>query len=117
MPLPDFTEATIWTRLMAATLTFVVLAGSAAAVVVFAMMLVLFSTDGASGSQFNNVSLSRAVWGVALSLSVAVVLPPLMLLFKASPVHSLVPAGVGFVLAGLVTLWFVIMNVGGQTGG
>lgn len=117
MPFPDLAESTLWTRLMAATITFIVLAGSAAAVVVFAMLMVLFSADGGSGSQFNNALLTRATWGVALSLGVALVMPPLMILCKASPVHSLVPAGVGFVGAGSVTLWFVIVNLGGQTGG
>jgi len=117
MSLPDFAEATIWTRVLAAVIAFVALAGTAAVAVVFAMMMVLFSADGGGNSDFNDVLFGRAAWIVGLSLGVAVLLPPLMLLFKASPVHSLIPAGIGFVMAGVMTLWFVMVNIGGQSGG
>ena len=117
MPLPDFNEATIWTRILAAIIAFAALAGVAAVTVVFAMMIVLFSADRGGNSQVVDVYFHRAAWTVACSLGVAVLLPPLMLLFRASPIQSMIPAGLGFVVAGATTLWFVMVNLGGQTGG
>lgn len=117
MPIPDLAEATVWTRVLTAIIAFVALAGVAAVVIVFAMMMVLFSADSGRSSNVHDAFFDRAAWIVGCSLGVAVVLPPLMLLFKASPVHSMIPAGLGFITAGGMTLWFVMVNLGGQSGG
>ncbi|MEM6365284.1 MAG: hypothetical protein AAF745_12720 [Planctomycetota bacterium] len=113
MLVPEFAEATVWTRMLVAAITFVVLAGIAAAGIVVAMMMVLFSADGGETHNFNEAMFYRAGWSVVVSLAVAIVVPPLMLVFKASPLQSLVPAGLGFLMAGILTLWFVIVNLGG----
>ncbi|MEM8736066.1 MAG: hypothetical protein AAGG44_17685 [Planctomycetota bacterium] len=114
MHLPDFTEATLWTRLLAALVTLIALAGTAAISIVFAMMLVLFSADGSGSADFKEIYLERAAITVGVALGVAVLLPPLMLLFRMSATHSLIPAGLGFLVAGGTTLWFVVLNLGGQ---
>lgn len=117
MPFPDFAEATIWTRILAASIAFITLAGVAAVAIVFAMMMVLFSADSGGSNEFNDAFSTRAFWIVACSLGIAVVLPPLMLLCKASALHSMIPAGVGFMIAGGMTLWFVMVNLGGHASG
>ena len=115
MQIPDFTEATFWTRFLGAVVAFVSLAGAAAGALVFAMMMVLFSADGKSASEVDDTLFNRVAIVVVASVAVAVVIPPIMLLCRASAVHSAVPAGLGFIVAGVATMWYVLVNLGGQS--
>ncbi|MEM6689023.1 MAG: hypothetical protein AAF664_06320 [Planctomycetota bacterium] len=112
MNMPDLSDFSLSTRLLAAGITFIVLAGVAAVGVVFAMMLVLLSADGTSTSQFDQRVPSITPNLIAGSLIAAVVLPPIMMIFKASPIQSLIPAGIGFVSAGIGVLTIVMRSLG-----
>ncbi|MEM7558900.1 MAG: hypothetical protein AAF394_07240 [Planctomycetota bacterium] len=107
----DFSEQSIGIRLLAAATILVTLAGIAAGAVVAAMMMVLFSVEG-PGRQLDETALKWAMWTLGGSLGIAVLMPPVLVLCKASPSVTLLPAGIGFVLAGFTTLWFVVQNLG-----
>ena len=83
----------------------------AAAILVFAMMMVLFSADGKNAAEFSDqVFHSRAILVVS-ALALGVVIPPLLLVLRVPTLWCLLPAGLGFVVAGGVTLWTIIQNV------
>lgn len=115
MQIPDFTEATFWTRFLGAVIVFVTLSAAAAGGLVFAMMMVLFSADGKSASEVDDTLFNRVAIVVVASVAIAVVVPPVMLLCQASAVHSAIPAGLGFIAAGVATMWYVVQNLGGQS--
>lgn len=112
MSVLDFGEWTIGMRLLAAVVILLILAVLAAALVVFAMMMVLFSLDAQSAEQLNETTFRRAAWIVGGSLVISVVLPPILILSRVSPTISLIPAGIGFLAAGAVTLGLVVSNLG-----
>jgi hypothetical protein len=107
----DFSEQPLGIRALAAITVLIILAAIAAGIVVFAMMMVLFSVDG-SGRQAGESSIKCGMWTVGLSLGLAVAAPPILVLLRASPALSLLPAGLGFITAGMTTLWLVIQNLG-----
>ncbi|WP_168566017.1 hypothetical protein [Crateriforma spongiae] len=107
----DFSEQSLGIRTLAAVTVLIILAVIAAGVVVFAMMMVLFSVDGPD-HRMNDSTLKWGIWIVGISLGLAVLVPPILVLLRASPAISLLPAGLGFVAAGLTTLWLVVQNLG-----
>lgn len=115
MLIPDFTQATFWTRFLGAIIAFVTLAGAAAGALVFAMMMVLFSADGKSASEVDDKLFNRVAMVVVASVAVAVIIPPVMLLCRASAVHSAIPAALGFIAAGVATMWYIFVNLGGHS--
>ena len=108
----DLADATIWTRILAALLAFLVLAGCAVATLVGAMMFVLFSADATSAADHSDLLFNRVMYIVLFSLCVAVFLPPIMLVFKMPATHSAIPAGVGFTCAGVATMWYIMATLG-----
>lgn len=108
----DLEGATIWMRILAALLSFLVLAACAAGALVAAMMFVLFSADATSAADHDDALFNRVMWTVLFSLTIAVILPPIMLLFKMSATHSAIPAGVGFTCAGVATMWYIMVTLG-----
>jgi hypothetical protein len=112
MNILDLEGATIWIRLLAAVLAFLVLAAIAAGALVGAMMFVLFSADATSTADHDDVLFNRVMYTVLFSLAAAVILPPIMLLFKMSAIHSAIPAGIGFTCAGVATMWYILVTLG-----
>ena len=112
MDILNLEGASIWMRILAAVLAFIVLSGAAAAALVASMMFVLFSADGMNSAEPNNAIFNRMMYAVLASLAVAVVVPPVMLLFRMSPIHSAIPAGIGFTCAGMTTMWYIMSSLG-----
>ncbi|MEM1067338.1 MAG: hypothetical protein AAGI63_00475 [Planctomycetota bacterium] len=111
MNILDFSEQSLGMRILAAITLLTILAVIAAGAVVFAMMMVLFSVDG-TGRQIDESVIKWSTWAVSLSLGVAVLAPPVLVLCRASPSISLLPTGLGFIIAGITTLWIVAQNLG-----
>ena len=110
--MPDFTTASMGTRLLAAVIALMVLAGMAAGTIVFSMMMVLFSADGSSAAEFDERVFQTIAYTVLGALAVAVLLPPVLMLCRVSAVYCAIPAGLGFIVAGLATMWYVMANLG-----
>jgi len=108
----DVEGASIWMRILAAALAFVVLAACAAGALVAAMMFVLFSADASSSKDHDDLLFNRAMYTVVISLAIAVIVPPIMMLFKISATYSAIPAGVGFTCAGVATMWYIMVTMG-----
>ena len=113
--LPDVSNSPVGMRILAAIISFVALAGIAAACVVFAMMMVLFSADGKSAGEVSDVLFHRTALIVIVSLVVAVAVPPLLMLFRFSATQSVIPAALGFTSAGIATFWYVLVNLGASS--
>lgn len=109
MSIFDVSEATLMTRFLAALITLLILAGAAAVVVVFSMMMVLFAADSGQAHGGESSNLGIAVVGV--SLGIAVLVPPVLLMMRFPTSYCFLPAGVGFVLAGVTTLWIIMATL------
>ncbi|MEM7785039.1 MAG: hypothetical protein AAF623_16940 [Planctomycetota bacterium] len=112
MELINFTEASLSTRILAAVVTLIVSSGIAAAVFVSVMMALLFSTESQSATGLGPNHFDRITIIVVTSLIVAVIVPPVMILFRYAFFYCLIPAGLGLGVAGCATLWFVLTNPG-----
>ncbi|MEL6896986.1 MAG: hypothetical protein AAFP90_12845 [Planctomycetota bacterium] len=110
----DLAGVSIWMRLALAAAAFVLLAGAAAGIIVASMMLVLFAVDGSHAGSVDDTLFYRTAYVVLGSLLIAVVVPPILMTCRISVVFSMIPAGLGFTIAGFLTLWFVIVHVGGN---
>ena len=108
----DFSDQTIGMRILAAAVVLLVLAVAAVVTIIFAMLLVLFSADGSGGKHVSETLLGRAAWAIGLSMVFTVFAPPVLVLCKATPVVSLLPTGLGFLVTAAVTIWIVMINLG-----
>lgn len=110
MNLLELNEATLVVRVLAALVTLVGLVAAAGTLIVFAMMMVLFSLDSGQTGPEIDAALSIGVKVAGAALVIAVVVPPVLLLLKCPTLYCIIPAGLGFAVAGISTLAVVMFN-------
>ena len=111
MQFPELTDASIWIRLLAATMAFIALLGGAAMSFVGAMLMVLLNADATWTGEYEEVQFKRLRNTIGISLAVSILLPPIMLICRSSVMQSAIPAGFGFLVAALAAVRYFVTKL------
>ena len=115
MPFQEFLsgldQSTLVMRILTSLLAFVILAGASAVGTTFALMMVLFSADN---SHTDNGTFDRASIVYLIGIAIAVLLPPIMIMFRANIAQAAIAATCGFAVAALSVVWVIGTYLGGN---
>lgn len=106
----DFSSSSLSVRILAALISIVACGGIAAMVVMFSMMMILFSADSGATPEASQ-RIDKMLPVIAISLAVAVLMPAVLVVLRVPSPYCYLPAGCGLIVAGAGTLLIVMANL------